>query len=92
MSDAFPLIRKQIQLLKKIYYEEFMESYKNSIYNPWKKIFNDLLNFKNKYNVLPKYNSDEPYNLSMKFGLNPAERSRVSVTDEPEGLNPWANL
>jgi len=34
MSDAFPLIRKQIQLLKKINYEEFMESYKNSIYKP----------------------------------------------------------
>ena len=36
MSDAFPLIRNQIQLLKKINYEEFMESYKNSINNPWK--------------------------------------------------------
>jgi len=42
--------------------KEFMESYKNSINNPWKEIFNDLLNFKNKYNVLPKYNSNEPYN------------------------------
>jgi len=67
MSDAFPLIRKQIQLLKKINYEEFVESYKNSINNPWKKIFNDLLNFKNKYNVLPKYNGDEPYNHKNKL-------------------------
>ena len=44
-----------------------MESYKNSINNPWKEIFNDLLNFKNKYNVLPKYNSNEPYNHKNKL-------------------------
>jgi hypothetical protein len=69
MSDAFPLIRKQIQLLKKINYEEFVESYKNSINNPWEEIFNDLLNFKNKYNVLPKYNSDEPYNHKNKLAI-----------------------
>jgi len=69
MSDAFPLIRKQIQLLKKINYEEFVESYKNSINNPWKEIFNDLLNFKSKYNVLPKYKSDEPYNHKNKLAI-----------------------
>jgi len=38
-----------------------------SLYNPWKEIFNDVLKFKNKYNVLPKYKSDEPYNHKNKL-------------------------
>jgi len=72
MSDAFPLIRKQIQLLKKINYEEFVESYKNSINNPWKDNFNKLKrNLDVNPNFLPSIDEDKHFYYILLPNKNP---------------------
>jgi len=47
-------------------------------FRKWQLILNDAIKISNA--------------LSMKFGLNPADRDRVSTIRKPKEPNPWANL
>ena len=47
-------------------------------FRKWQLILNDAIKISNA--------------LSMKFGLNPADRDRVSTIREPKEPNPWANI